>query len=295
VSFSRLDLLLLLMTLIWGANFSVLKVALEGFPELPFNVVRLTIASGVFLWAIAAGPDRASVRQLTRRDWVRIVALGLVGHLLYQLCFLAGVARTSVANSSLIFGCTPVAVGILASLAGHERPSMARWAGVALSCAGIYAIVGEGAGLSTATLRGDALVFAGMCCWSLYSVLGQPLLRRFSALLVTGLSMTAGTTLYALVAVGPMLDVRWSAIAPSTWVLTVGSALLALAFAYIVWYTAVQQIGSSRTAIYSNLTPIVAMVVAAVWLGEPIGIAQVVGASLILGGIFVARGAGENG
>jgi drug/metabolite transporter (DMT)-like permease len=126
-------------------------------------------------------------------------------------------------------------------------------------------------------------------------VLGQPLLRRFSALLVTGLSMTAGTTLYALVAVGPMLDVRWSAIAPSTWVLTVGSALLALAFAYIVWYTAVQQIGSSRTAIYSNLTPIVAMVVAAVWLGERIGIAQVVGASLILGGIFVARGAGENG
>ena len=55
----------------------------------------------------------------------------------------------------------------------------------------------------------------------------------------------------------------------------IGSSLLALAFAYMVWYTAIQRIGSSRTAIYSNLTPIVAMVVAALWLGEQIGRGQI--------------------
>ena len=48
------------------------------------------------------------------------------------------------------------------------------------------------------------------------------------------------------------------------------SSLLALALSYMVWYTAVQRIGSARTAVYSNLTPIVAMIVAAVWLGERI-------------------------
>ena len=48
----------------------------------------------------------------------------------------------------------------------------------------------------------------------------------------------------------------------------VASSLLALALAYMIWYTAVQRIGSARTAVYSNLTPIVAMIVAAIWLGE---------------------------
>ena len=67
------------------------------------------------------------------------------------------------------------------------------------------------------------------------------------------------------------------------------SSLLALAFAYMVWYTAVQKIGSSRTAIYSNLTPMVAIAVAAVWLGERVGGAQLFGAALILSGIAVSR------
>jgi drug/metabolite transporter (DMT)-like permease len=55
----------------------------------------------------------------------------------------------------------------------------------------------------------------------------------------------------------------------------------------------VQKIGSARTAIYSNLTPIVAMIVAALWLGEPITRTQIVGATLILSGIALTRMAGR--
>ena len=100
--------------------------------------------------------------------------LALVGTVLYQLFFLAGMARTSVANSALIFGCTPVAVAIMSSVAGHERLTAARWVGAALSLAGIYALVGHRAELSAATLVGDLFVFCGMLCWSLYSVAAQP-------------------------------------------------------------------------------------------------------------------------
>jgi drug/metabolite transporter (DMT)-like permease len=67
------------------------------------------------------------------------------------------------------------------------------------------------------------------------------------------------------------------------------SSLLALALSYMIWYTAVQRMGSARTSIYSNLTPIVAMIVAAVWLGERISGQQLVGAGLILSGIAVTK------
>jgi drug/metabolite transporter (DMT)-like permease len=290
-----LDLLLLLMVIIWGSNFSVIKLALREFPEATFNALRLGLASAVFLVAIAVvrARARAGLRPpeppLTRSEWRLVFVLGLLGTVLYQLLFLAGVARTSVANSALIFGSTPVAVAIMASIAGHDRLSRLRWAGAALSFAGIYALVGRRAELSSSTLAGDALIFGGMLCWSLYSVLAQPLLKRHSPLIITGLAMASGTLVYLMFAIVPMLRTNWGAISLKSWVLMASSSLLALAFAYMVWYTAVQRIGSARTAIYSNLTPIVAMIVAAVWLGEQITRPQILGAALILGGIALTR------
>jgi drug/metabolite transporter (DMT)-like permease len=286
VTVSRLDLLLLLMVFIWGSNFSLIKDALRDFPELSFNALRLTLASAVFLVAIAASRQRTT---FSAAEWRRVALLGVIGHLLYQLCFLAGVARTSVANSALIFGCTPVAVALLAAAFGHERLTRPRLVGAALSFAGIYAVVGHGAALSTATLLGDALVCAGMVCWSLYSVLAQPMLRRHSPLVVTGWSIAIGSCAYVVVALPSLARTEWATISPRSWLLMSASSLLALAFAYMIWYTAVQRIGSSRTAIYSNLTPIAAMVVAAVWLGERITGVQVVGAALIFSGLAVSR------
>jgi drug/metabolite transporter (DMT)-like permease len=290
-----LDLLLLLMIIIWGSNFSVVKYALRDFPEIPFNALRLLIASTIFLVAIAVVRARANAGlrpaepALSRREWVSVMFLGLIGTAFYQLFFLAGVARTSVANSSLIFGCTPVAVAIMSSLAGHDRLTLGHWAGAALSFTGIYTLVGLRAQLSTSTLLGDVLIFGAMLCWSVYSVAAQPLLKRHSPLVITGWTMITGTVFYLLFAIVPMLHTAWSSISATSWMLMAGSALLALAFSYIVWYTAVQKIGSARTSIYSNLTPVVAMIVAAAWLGEQISRTQAIGAVLILSGIALTR------
>ncbi len=143
--------------------------------------------------------------------------------------------------------------------------------------------------MSSATLVGDALVGAGMLCWSVYSVAAQPLLKRHSPMVVTGWSMAIGTACYLVLAVEPMLRTDWASISAFSWGLMTASSLLALAFAYMVWYTAVQRIGSARTAVYSNLTPVVAMIVAALWLGEAVSGNQVFGAVLILSGIAVNR------
>jgi drug/metabolite transporter (DMT)-like permease len=296
-----LDALLLLMIVIWGSNFSVVKVALRDFPEVSFNALRLIIASTVFLAAIGSVHVRARAGlrppepPVSRREWGTLFFLGLIGTGFYQLLFLAGVARTSVANSSLIFGCTPVVVAIMSSLAGHDRLTAMRWAGAALSFSGIYTLVGLRAEISSATLAGDAMIFGAMICWSVYSVAAQPLLRRHSPLVVTGWAMISGTLVYLSFAALPLLRTDWGRISTLSWVLMTASALLALAFSYIVWYTAVQKIGSARTAIYSNLTPIVAMIVAAFWLGEAITTTQIAGAALILSGIGLTRVAGRRG
>jgi drug/metabolite transporter (DMT)-like permease len=290
VPFSGLDLLLLLMVVIWGANFSVIKYALRDFPPVVFNAWRLAIVAVLFLAAIAFEQRwEGRLAHFTRAEWARVAALGVLGHTVYQLCFVGGLALTGATNSALIFGCTPIAVALIATLAGHERVTWPRWAGAGLSIVGLYFVVGRGARLGVNSLAGDALVFAAMICWALYSVGSQPLLRRVSPLVLTGYSTAIGATVYCLMALPAFLATKWAAISTTSWALMFFSSVFALGVAYLIWYTAVQRIGSTRTSIYSNLTPVVAMVVAYFWLAEPIALTQTLGAAAILGGIFVTR------
>jgi drug/metabolite transporter (DMT)-like permease len=286
-----LDLLLVLMILIWGVNFSVVKVAMRDFPELAFNAVRLIIGSSIFVAAIWWTRRRGApvVRTISRNDWLRLIALGVVGHFLYQLLFLGGIKRTSVGNGSLIVGSSPVVIALLSALAGHERVTPLRWLGVILALGGLYLVVGHRVDWSIESRIGDALMLGSLLCWATYSVGAQPLLRRHSPLIVTGVSMSIGAVLYAAFALPVLTSVRWNEISPLSWWLMIGSATLALSVAYLIWYTALQRIGSTRTSVYSYLTPVVAMVVAAIWLGEPISANQAFGAATILTGLVVTR------
>ncbi len=287
---TRLDLLLLLMILIWGTNFSVVKVALRDFPEIPFNATRLAVATAVFLGAIRWTRDEARPRApLTRTDWIQLLFLGLVGTFLYQLCFVAGVRRTSVGNGSLIVGISPIVIALMSAMAGHERISLLRWAGVFMALLGLYFVVGKGVEFSAQTLRGDLLMLGGVFCWATYSVASQPILKRHSPLIVIGLTFSIGAACYVLMMVPTLMDVNWGGVSGFSWFLMVASALLALNLSYWIWYTGLKRLGGSRTSVYSYLTPIVAMIVAAIWIGEPISGNQIAGAAAIFAGLLITR------
>ena len=289
---TRLDLLLLVMVAIWGMNFSVVKIALRDFPEVAFNAMRLLIASTIFLVAIWWSRRRrepGASNPLTRQDWIRLTLLGIVGHTIYQLLFLGGVKRTSVGNAALIIGISPVLVALLSAAAGHERVSPTRWLGAGLAFFGLYLIVGQQVDWSPAGHVGDALMLASALCWAAYSVGSVSLLRRHSPLVVTGASITIGGILYAAVLSPVLVDLPWAAVSRQSWILMTLSAVFALAVAYLIWYTAVQRLGSTRTSMYSYLTPIAAMLVAAVWLGEPVTGGQLAGAAAIFAGLFITR------
>ena len=286
--FTRLDALLMLVVVAWGANLSVIKVALRELPGPSFNAVRLVLAAAA-LFAVIVRQAPPGARGIARADWRRVGLLGIVGGTLYQVLFLAGVPRTSVANSGLIFGLTPVVISLMSAALGHEQLPWTRWAGGVLSVIGLYFVVGVGATMSVNSLTGDALVFAGMLCWSVYSVGSRPLLGRNSPTVLTAWTTAIGTACYIVVVFPTLAGTDWAGVSWWSWALTVASSLVCLVWAYVVWYTGVQRLGATRTSAYSNVTPIAAMVIAWLWLGEPITPAQSVGAAAILGGVFLTR------
>ena len=297
---SAIDLLLVTMVLIWGVNYSVIKRAFQEIPPQPFNAVRMMIATSVFLVAMrmtaAAAKRGAAVSRIFYTDaalspkerW-QLVGLGFMGHFFYQLCFVAGVAGTSVSNSALIIGATPVVVALASAALGHERIGRLHWLGAATSAFGIYLVVGHGAAFGGTHLKGDLLVMTSVACWAVYSLGAASLIKRHSPLFVTGMTFAIGCVPYVLFVSPQMLAIHWLHLSPYVYVSVVLSALLALCVAYLIWYTGIQAIGVARTSLYSNLVPVAAMAVAAVWLGEPVTPIKIGGTVAVLTGLFLTR------
>jgi drug/metabolite transporter (DMT)-like permease len=155
--------------------------------------------------------------------------------------------------------------------------------------AGIYLVVGRGATIGGGGLTGDLMMFAAVVCWAAYTIGAEPLMARHSPVAVTGLSLVFGVLLYVPTALGRIVAVEWTALGRRTLGALLYAAVFAMCVAYTIWYTAVREIGSARTSVYSNLIPIVAMITAVVFLGESLGARQLSGAALVLAGVALTR------
>ena len=292
---SRLDAWLLLMAIIWGTNYAIVKSAFSEIDPQAFNALRLVLASTLLGLASRAArrlrldEDFHTSARVTRDDWLRLVVLGVVGHCIYQYLFVGGLARTSVANGSLIISLTPVVITLASAVGGREHIGALHWAGTLLSLAGIYLVVGRGAHVSGASVSGDLMMIAAVACWAFYTIGARPLMDRHSPVGVTALTMIVGTAAYVPMVAPHLANLPWREISPAAWLKLIYSSIFALCVAYTIWYAAVRRIGSARTSIYSNLLPIIAMLTAYLWLHEPIGAVKLMGGAAVLCGVALTR------
>jgi drug/metabolite transporter (DMT)-like permease len=301
--FSSIDVLLLLMTIIWGTNYSIVKHAFGEVDPQAFNAGRMIIASVVFVAISVIARIRARTQprtsaaasifftpaRITSRDWIALAALGLIGQTAYQYLFIGGLARTSVSNSSLLLAATPVVIALMSAALGQDRISRLHWIGIGLSMVGIYLVVGHGAPAGRGSRTGDLMMLVSVGCWAIYTLGARQLMLRHSPVGVTGFSMAIGTAAYVPIAYRQIAATDWPHVSAGAWIAMTYSALFALCVSYTIWYMAVREIGSARTSVYSNLVPIVAMLTAVVFLGEVMTVARLTGAVAVLVGVALTR------
>ncbi|MDR7520083.1 MAG: DMT family transporter [Armatimonadota bacterium] len=279
---------MLLLVLLWGVNFSIVKVAFAEIPPFGFNGLRFAIAAVCLL---------AVLRRLEHAWWVDrgdlrgLALLGLLGHVGYQTFFIAGLAHTTVGHSALILSMVPLFVGALGAVLGIERPSARMWVGLALAFAGVFILIRGRAALALgqSTALGDLLTLGASMCWAAYTVLSRPFLTRFSPLRLTTVTLVLALPVLLALALPGLSRLRWTDVTPQAWAALAFSSIFAIVIGYVIWYTSVQTMGSARTAAFSNLIPVVALLAASVLLGEPLGPAQVLGAAVVLAAVWLAR------
>ncbi|MDD2283304.1 MAG: EamA family transporter [Eubacteriales bacterium] len=285
--FSLADLLLIFVTIIWGFNVAVVKAALAEFNPLTFNSLRFGI-SALLSWGMLGLTGARLLPQ--REDLPRIAFLGLLGHTLYQVLFISGTNLTTAANTALLLATIPVWVAALGAITREEASGPLTWVGIGMSILGIALVTASGdLSLGGSTWLGDIMVVSGTFFYALYTLKSKNLLNKYSPLQFSTWTMTIGALAMILVSLGQIKVQDWSAVGVVGWGGLAFSAGLAITLGYYVWTNGIQKLGSARTAIYNNLTPVTAMIISSLFLKEEIGVLQLAGAALIITGLYITR------
>ncbi len=281
------DSLLLLMATIWGVNFSVVKFGLRFMDPLAFNAVRVMLAGGTLM--VIARALRLPLPP--RRQLWALLGLGVLGHGVYQALFIEGIARTRAGNASLVMAVTPVLIAVFGRLRGIEKLHARAYAGIALSVSGIGVVMSGTAAARSgdASLFGDGLILLSSASWATYTVLLKPYTHHVDGVQVSALTLVGGAVPLCLFAVPSLARTEWTALPVSAWLSVCYGALFALVIAYLIWYRGIRLIGPTRTSMFSNLQPIIAVLVAWAALGEVPTAAQGAGAAAVMAGLLLTR------
>ena len=285
--FGKTDVLLLLMALIWGVNFSVVKYGTEVMTPLAFSGLRVMLAAVVLLALASTRKAKFS----SRRDILSLMLLGILGNGLYQIFFVEGISRTNVGNAALIVAATPALIAIVSRVRGVDRVNQRVLGGIALSLSGVVLVILGSArsAQGEATLYGTMLVFCGTICWTTFTVMLQPLARRLDPIHLSAFTMIGGSIPMLLFATHALAATDWSRLGAAAWGAVFYASVISMGVAYLFWYRGLRVLGPTRTAVYANLQPVIAIGVAWIFLHEVPTVWQGVGTGTIMTGLFLTR------
>ncbi len=280
---------LLFAIVVWGLSFVVTKIAITEIRPAALIFVRALLGS-TLLAAILLVQKRSVVPP--RDAWPRLALMGFVGVAFHQTLQAIALAETSAVNAGWLVGLTPIWSALFAAVRLRERFAAGKILGLVVGFAGAALVVTRGRfeGLwNLPSTRGDLLMLASTVNWAFYSTLGHSLIRRLGPTQSTLGGFFFGTLFLAPVVAftGGWRD--YARLSSAGWASVLFLGLVCSGLAYLFWYSGLEKIEASRVAAFLYLEPLVTLLAAAFWLGEPIGALTLIGGALLLGGVALVQ------
>lgn len=270
-------------------NFTVVKFSLRVMDPMSFNSFRFFLAVGSMYLIWWKSGQSLVVRK---GDWPRLIGLGVLGHLLYQLLFILGLNWTYAANGAVMLGTTPVWVALATRLLLRQPLRWSSWIGILVAVTGVWLIMeGSESGLTleVTTIKGDLTVLLAAIVFGLFTFLSRPMLGRYTPIQLTTLVMFIGGPMVVLAGIPWILQTDFAGITWEAWVGVFYSGILSIAVAFMLWNSGIRQVGAVRTSTFQNLVPVLGLLFGVVLLSESLLPLQYVGAGLTVVGIILAR------
>ena len=289
------------MTLVWGFVLAALSVtgfaatfvfggALtkgEGVSPEVLSFLRFAIAGGAMLAVGSATPrGRRQLLSPTRRDWLSMLWLAPVGTAIMAWCVFMGCARVSTANASMADALTPLMIFVTDAFFRRRvdgRGLVGLFCGLVGALLVIQVVHAGGLALEAYSV-GDVFVLLSAAVWGLYTVCGRELNIRLGSSVFTAWTMTLGAAMMGVVCL--LGGFAW----PKTvhaWLLTLGLGLVSTLLPFWTWNAAQRFLPISTLAMTAYFTPIIAVALGVVFLGEGVTPLQWVGTAFVIASALV--------
>ena len=272
------DASLVLVTLIWGTSFPMMKGVLAEFPPFPISTIRLAIAT-LGLLAVA----RERVLRLDRAAWggAALIALTLGAGFLFQI---AGLVHTTPINSAFLTSLSVPIVPFASLWVLRSRPPLAAWIGCGLAFGGSLLLTWQpGVGIGP----GDSLTIVCAAFWGLEIVLiskytaGRDVVAMTAAFCAIATVLSLATWIVSGQPAPPLRALPWPTL------LYLG--LVVAAATLLIQSLAQQHTSAVHTAVIFALEPLWAALFSWLWIGETMGPRALAGSGAILAGILVSE------
>jgi drug/metabolite transporter (DMT)-like permease len=280
------EALLVLCVVLWGLNFTAVKIGVESMPPLLYADLRFGGAGLLMLAVLRLRRERLTWH---RRDLPLFVVAAFVGTTLGQIAFVYAMSTTTASDTALLQATIPIFTAVCAVAVGSNQISRRLWISLTIGLLGVVLIV-RGAPISpqdASSLTGDALALATALAFAIYSVLIARLMATYSAyqvstwimllagafLLPGGLASAASTTLATIPGDG------WLSLAFST----IGAVVVT----NLLYFAALHQVGAPRANLFLYLESFVGALFAVLLLGEHVSLVQLVGGAVVIASVIL--------
>jgi len=283
-------------TVFWASNIVAGKEAVNGFGAMGLAQLRLAGAAMLFAVLFLAWRGWPEL-HLGGRQWLVLVGVAFNGLTLNQICFINGLARTSVAHTGLVVALGPVMTLALSCLMRLEPLTLPKLLGMLISFVGVAMLTlgGQEAG-TTAHWQGDLIVLAGSASFAYYTIQVKEIANQYDTLTLNSVTFALGCLLMIPFAARSVMHINWAKVTLGAWGGLAFMVVLGTVVAYLFYAFALTELAASRVAAFAYLQPVVAALLAAWLLAEKITLRVIVSGALILLGVYLAeRERGEEG
>jgi drug/metabolite transporter (DMT)-like permease len=269
---------------LWSSSYVVTKIGVGDIPPLTFAAIRFVFAAAL-MGGLALTVQR--LERVSTVDLLRLLLGGLLGITAYFSLQNLGVQRTSAADATLLVASFPVITLLLEILFRKARVNFKQIAGIAIAIGGVYLVIDlRGAQAGPARLEGDLLLLATGLAWALYNFATQQVVQKYSTFTVI-----FWQTLFGMAALLPLALTEakvWQAISISGLLGALYLGVFCSVGAFLLYGFGLKSLRPGLAVNLLNLVPVFGLIFAAILLQEKIGLAQILGGSIVIAGVALS-------
>ena len=281
---------LLLTAVFWGGTFIAGRALSDHVAPFSAAFLRFAIASVPLLFMTYRLEGRFP--PLRKDNLFYLLLLGFTGAFSYNLFFFKGLRLIHAGRASLIIANNPIFITLASFLLFKEKLNAVKIVGILVSVTGAMVAISRGnlRGLLTESFgRGDMLIFLAVLSWVAYTLIGKRIMRDVGAIeAVTYASVTGAIMLFpAALAEGISSDIaRYS---PANWFSLFYLGCVGTVLGFIWYYEGVEKLGPSKASLFINFVPISAILLAFLFLNEPVTSSLLVGTVMVSLGVYLTN------